>query len=137
MKKFAQRKRAPKRAPIYTGVVIQGDGEASRDFDVPTANLALRPLPRIRYGVYAASIELADHRMRGIVSWGAGSGRVQKFEVHLFDFEGDLVGKTLSVTLLKRVGEWIPWTSKERMRQKIWNDIAAAHEWFAQQEKKG
>ena len=135
MNKSVEKKKALKRAPVYTGVVIQGDGEAGRDFDVPTANVALRPLPRIRHGVYAASIELADHLMRGIVSWGAGSGKMHKFEVHLFDFEGDLVGKTLSVTLLKRVGEWIPWTSKERMRQKIWNDIAAAHEWFAEQRK--
>lgn len=135
MKKAVEKKRALKRAPVYTGVVIQGDGEAGRDFDVPTANLALSPLPGIRHGVYAASIELANHHMHGIVSWGAGSGKMHKFEVHLFDFEGDLVGKTLTVTLLKRVGEWIPWTSKERMRQKIWNDISAAHEWFGAYKK--
>ena len=134
MQKRLERKKAPRKASLYTGLVVQGDGVARRDFDVPTANLDLHRLPRVRYGVYAASIVLADHPMRGVVSWGPG--KVRKFEAHLFDFEGDLLGKTLSVTLLKRVGEWIPWTSKERMRQKIWNDIAATHEWFATQDKR-
>lgn len=115
-------------------MVIKGDGIASRDFDVPTANLDLHPLPRIRYGIYAASVILADHPMRAIVCWGAG--KPPKFEVHLFEFEGDLLGKTLEVQLLKRIGELVPWISKERMRQKIWSDVALVREWFAIQDKK-
>lgn len=134
MKQFAQKKRTTRKAVVYKGIVIKGDGVASRDFDVPTANLHFRPLPRVRYGIYTASVKVNGFLKQGIVSWGPGITR--KFEVHLFDFTGDLVGKGLSVTLLKRVGEWVPWTSQERMRQKIWNDIAAAHEWFAEQKRK-
>lgn len=135
MKASAQKKKFVRQTPVYRGVVVRGDGIAGRDFDVPTANLQLDAWPRVQHGVYAARIILDGHVMRGVVSWGPVEG-VRKFEAHLFDFEGDLAGKKLTVTLLKRVGEWIPWTSKERMRQKVWNDVAAVHEWFAQQEKK-
>ncbi len=113
----------------YCGVVVRGDGSAGRDYDVPTANLDFLPRPRIRHGVYAAKIKYASKNYFGLVCWGVG--RPAKFEVHLFKFKGNLLGKKITVTLCKRLSELIAWESKERMRQKIYHDIDLALQYFA------
>ena len=115
--------------PTYKGLVVRGDGSAGRDYDLPTANLDFQPRPRIRYGVYTATIKLASKKFFGIACWGVG--RPAKFEVHLFKFHGNLLGKKITVTLGKRLSELVAWESKERMRQKIYHDVDLARQYFA------
>jgi riboflavin kinase/FMN adenylyltransferase len=115
--------------PVYSGVVVKGDGLAGREFDVPTANLDFRPRPRIRHGVYAAKIRYGRRRFNGIVCWGVG--RPGKFEVHLFGFRGQLLGKKITVEIHRRLSELVTWQSKERMRQKIQHDIDLARQYFS------
>lgn len=106
---------------IYIGTVVEGDGIAARDYDMPTANLSFHDEIRLDTGVYAAVITYNETPYEGVVCYGVGNPK--KFEAHLFGFNGELVGEKLSVELIEKVSELIPWQSKERMRQKIFHDI--------------
>ncbi len=109
------------------GKVIQGDGIAGFEFGVPTANLDLKEWPEVGKGVYAAVVEVDSWRFQGVVSYG---GNPLKFEVHLLNFDGDLVGRTMTVELLDKVSEFLPWNTKERLRQKILHDVQMTREIF-------
>ena len=101
--------------------VVSGEGVAGTVYDLPTANLYLDQelSDVIDPGVYAAYVYYAENEYEAV----AYQDESKKFEVHLFDFEGDLVGKVLKVKLLRKVSEYIPWISVDRMRQKIQHDV--------------
>ncbi|MBT3602727.1 MAG: hypothetical protein HN521_06630 [Candidatus Latescibacteria bacterium] len=111
------------------GVVEKGQGIALRDYDVPTANLAVEGKLQLETGVYAALTEYKEKKYESIVCYGTGDDG-NKFEVHLFDFDQYIYGDTLDVELLEKVSEIIPWHSKERMRQKIVHDLQMVEEVF-------
>ncbi len=82
------------------GEVIHGD-KRGRTIGYPTANLALGPYLRPRYGVYAVRARLPDGR---VVDGAANVGVRPQFdppreglETYLFDFDGDLYGQTLAI----------------------------------------
>ena len=78
------------------GVVELGD-QRGRTIGFPTANVALGEHLRPRFGVYAVRA-LVDGTWRdGVANLGRRPtfGKLQEnFEVHLFDFSGDLYGQT-------------------------------------------
>ena len=100
----------PERASIKLGRhwAIRGTvahGEArGRTIGFPTANIALgRHLEPAR-GVYAVTARLADgRRVRGVANVGrrptVGPATETRLEVNIFDFEGDLYGAELEVSL--------------------------------------
>ena len=109
---------------IVRGVVTRGRGIAKEVFGVPTANLVFNVTPNIAAGVYAGFVSIASHQKNTFpvaICIGADGGT--KFEVHIFDFDGDLVGTTLDVEVLDRVSDIVPWESEEQMREKIQNDL--------------
>ncbi len=107
---------------IITGIVERGDGISLRDYGIPTANLDLKGIdPGISFGVYAARVKSPFGTYLGALCYGVGEP--PKFEVHLLGFEGNLLGRELSVEVVEKVSELIAWTSRERMRQKIVHDI--------------
>jgi riboflavin kinase / FMN adenylyltransferase len=84
------------------GVVEHGD-KRGRTIGFPTANVALGPTQRPRYGVYAveASLDGAEW-WPGVANVGRRptvDGLRELFEVHLFDRDADLYGKPLRVRL--------------------------------------
>ncbi len=111
------------------GVVERGEGIASGVFEVPTANIRLDELLDVQDGVYASLVQY-----NGVDMESASIYRVDpvKLEVHIFGLSEDLYGKELSVLLLKKVSEIVPWVSVERMRQKIHHDLDLVKEYFQQ-----
>jgi riboflavin kinase/FMN adenylyltransferase len=91
-----------------TGTVVRGDGRG-RHMGYPTANLAIdmqKVLPRT--GVYAvrAWVPGEDEPFGGMLNIGVRptfDGRDARVEVNLFEFEGDLYGRSLRVDFV----EWI------------------------------
>ena len=82
------------------GEVIHGD-KRGRTIGYPTANMALGPYQRPRYGIYAVRVALPDGRL---VDGAANVGvrpqfdpPVEGLETYLFDFDEDLYGQTLAV----------------------------------------
>lgn len=85
------------------GAVIHGD-KVGRTIGYPTANLDLADYLRPRYGIYAVRARLDDGR---IVDGAANLGIRPSFdppkellEPYLFDFTGDLYGRTMEVELI-------------------------------------
>jgi riboflavin kinase/FMN adenylyltransferase len=85
------------------GVVEHGD-KRGRTIGYPTANVALGPYLRPRFGIYAVRGRLADGR---VVDGAANLGIRPTFEPprellepYFFGFEGDLYGQTVEVELI-------------------------------------
>lgn len=88
------------------GPVIMGD-QRGRDLGYPTANLAFGEQIIPRYGIYAARVQVLDGPHAGVYDGVASIGErptfginAPNFEVHLFDFEGDLYGTEISAGLV-------------------------------------
>ncbi|MDD9842091.1 MAG: bifunctional riboflavin kinase/FAD synthetase [Alphaproteobacteria bacterium] len=92
------------------GVVEKGDGRG-RQLNVPTANLAVTDYHLPRFGVYAIQAEQIEDKgnatsgrlFDGVANLGirpSFDASQPKLEVHLFDFDGDLYGAMLCVSLI-------------------------------------
>lgn len=84
------------------GEIAHGD-KRGRDLGYPTANMHLPRDCRLRYGVYAVRMKVDGIWRDGVASFGSrptfddGAPRLESF---LFDFSGDLYGKTVDVALV-------------------------------------
>ena len=85
----------------FTARVIHGD-KRGRELGFPTANLELPDGAELAFGVYAVRARHGGQWLDGVASYGRrptfDNGR-PLFEVHLFDFAGDLYGAELKVEL--------------------------------------
>jgi len=110
------------------GEVELGD-QRGRTIGYPTANVALGEHLRPRFGVYAVRA-LVDGTWRDAV---ANLGRrptfgklKENFEVHLFDFTGDLYGQTLRVALVDFIRPEMKFTGLDQLKAQIAADGQAA-----------
>lgn len=90
-----------------SGPVVMGD-QRGRDLGYPTANLAYGEQLIPKYGIYAAWVEVLEGPHQGVYPGVASLGErptfgvnAPNFEVHLFDFAGDLYGNEISVSLVQ------------------------------------
>ncbi len=88
------------------GAVLHGE-KRGRELGYPTANMAVEGLHLPRLGVYAVKVEVLAGPHQGLYDGVASLGvrpmfgvNAPNFEVHLFDFKGDLYGSPLSVALV-------------------------------------
>jgi len=110
------------------GAVELGD-QRGRTIGFPTANVALGEHLRPRFGVYAVRA-LVDGTWRNAVA-NLGKrptfGKLQEnFEVHLFDFAGDLYGKVLRVELVDFIRPEMKFAGLDQLKAQIAADGAAA-----------
>jgi riboflavin kinase/FMN adenylyltransferase len=85
-----------------SGEVVHGQ-KRGRDLGFPTANLRLDPACGLKHGIYAVRVALEGRRYDGVASFGRRptfDNGAPLLEVFLFDFSGDLYGKTLDVALI-------------------------------------
>jgi riboflavin kinase / FMN adenylyltransferase len=115
------------------GEVIHGD-KRGRILGFPTANIALDPSNRLRFGVYAVTLEA-----RGVVHKGVASfGRRPTFddgapllEVNLFDFSGDLYGERVEVVFYGFIRGEEKFASVDELVARMKLDAAEAKEILA------
>lgn len=83
-------------------VVIHGD-KRGRDLGWPTANVELGPYQRPAYGIYAVRVRLDDGTEHdGVASLGTRpmfDPPRELLEANLFDYDGDLYGRTIAIAL--------------------------------------
>ena len=100
------------------GIVVHGDARG-RTIGFPTANLA--PIDRTFLpadGVYVVEVEVMGKRYRGMASVGKNStfdGTELRFEANIFDFEGDIYGKTIEVFWLDYIRDMIKFNNIEEL----------------------
>ena len=115
-----------------TGPVIEGD-RRGRTLGYPTANLDFGEQLIPRFGIYAARVTVHDGPHRGEYDGVASIGERPtfgvnrpNFEVHLFDFAGDLYGADLSAGLVQRLRGEVRFGRVEELIEQMDRDSAEA-----------
>ncbi len=110
------------------GAVELGD-QRGRTIGFPTANVALGEHLRPRFGVYAVRALVNDSWHAAVANLGRRPtfGKLQEnFEVHLFDFAGDLYGKTLRVEMVDFIRPEMKFSGLDQLKAQIAADGEAA-----------
>jgi len=107
--------------------------QRGRTIGVPTANLSLGEYIRPRFGVYAAfaRIEGEGELLPGVVNIGTRptmDGKEERLEMHLFDFTGDLYGRSLQVSLLEFIRDEKKFDGLPALQEQIAKDIKTARQ---------
>lgn len=110
-------------------VVEHGDGRG-RELGYPTANLSLGRYQRPAYGIYAVSVRLDDgSEHSGVASFGVRptfEPAKELLEAFLFDWSGDLYGRTIEVSLIAFIRPEEKFDSAEALVAQMREDEAKA-----------
>ena len=111
------------------GMVEHGD-ERGRTLGFPTANIALGPYLRPRFGVYAVRGRLADGRMLdGVANLGTRpmfDPPKEWLEPHFLDFDGDLYDRRVEVELISFIRDEARFDTLDELAAQIAADGAEA-----------
>lgn len=116
----------------FHGVVIPGN-KRGRLLGFPTANIPLTlPIPE---GIYAATVELQGKSFQGATFIGPSKTYNEtdyKSETFIFDFEKDIYGEELSITLHKKIRGNKKFSSEKELIEQMKKDISAISSFFDQ-----
>jgi riboflavin kinase/FMN adenylyltransferase len=116
------------------GVVQRGDARG-RELGYPTANLELGDYLRPRYGIYAVRVTLDDGSEHpGVASLGVRptfEPPQELLEAHLFNFDGDLYGRTIEVALHAYIREEKKFSDVHALTAQMREDEASARRLLA------
>lgn len=112
------------------GEVLHGFARG-RDFGFPTANVALGDYVRPRLGVYAVRVDTGDGvLLPGVASVGVnptvGELPAPLLEAHLFDFSGDLYGRTIEVEMIHFLRDEAKFDDIGALKRQMTQDVIAA-----------
>ena len=118
--------------------VEHGDARG-REMGFPTANMHLGHCLAPAYGVYAVRVNILDNdrivaRHDGVANFGVRpmyKVAVPLMETHLFDFDGDLYGKDLSVELVRYIRPEAKFSGLDALIAQIGRDAQAARPMLA------
>lgn len=101
---------------LLEGTVISGD-KRGRELGFPTANFALPANSDLAQGVYAVRIKLGNRILDGVAAYGKPMfDNVQPpFEAHIFDFDEDIYGSHIAVTLVDFIRGQIKFDGLEQL----------------------
>lgn len=108
-----------------SGTVIEGR-KLGRELGFPTANLRLGDLQAPKHGVWVVTV---DGEKPGVANLGTRptlDGEECLLEVHVFDFSGDLYGKTIKVRFEKYLRAEKKFASVDVLREQIAKDVDEA-----------
>jgi riboflavin kinase/FMN adenylyltransferase len=115
------------------GRVVEGDGRG-RQLGFPTANVATSNELVPPDGVYATLLLLDGAILPSVTNIGVrptfGGGGAPVVETHVFDFDGDLYGRTVRVAFVQRLRDERPFPSIDALRRQIDADCAHARTLF-------
>lgn len=89
---------------FFDGCVVKGD-QRGRELGYPTANTVTHSNFQLAQGVYAVRVRLGDRLLDGVAAFGKPMFNNQRppFETHIFDFDEDIYGQTLSIALISHI----------------------------------
>lgn len=111
---------------FFEGLVIRGD-QLGRKLGYPTANLAYTNKDKIHlgHGVYAVYVEVEGQQKIGMMSIGNRPTLTksdERIEVNIFDFDKDIYGKTIRVTVKKYLRGQEKYASLDELIQQLHRD---------------
>ena len=116
------------------GEVIRGR-QLGRTIGFPTANLALQEEQLPPDGVWIVDVTCDDSHWHGVANLGMRptvDGNQRVFEVHLFDVQPDLYGKTLEIEFLRYLRGERKFPDMEALKAQINTDAQMARDWLIQ-----
>lgn len=120
-------------------IVIDGQ-KLARRLGFPTLNQVFRRGALVpKRGVYVTRIRMAGKEKHGITNVGIRptvGGSLLCAETHIFDFEGDLYGKTVTVEFLHFLRAETKFDSVELLSEQVRTDIEQAQLWLKSRSKK-
>ncbi|WEK03140.1 MAG: bifunctional riboflavin kinase/FAD synthetase [Candidatus Devosia phytovorans] len=89
---------------FFDECVVHGD-QRGRELGYPTANTTTHANFQLAQGVYAVRARLGSRLLDGVAAFGKPMFNNQRppFETHLFDFDEDIYGQTISVALIAHI----------------------------------
>ncbi|MCE5195055.1 MAG: dephospho-CoA kinase [Nitrospiraceae bacterium] len=126
--------------PFYIeGKVIKGAGRGGKILHIPTANLSVSEGTDIKEGVYAVKVIFDKHIYNGAANIGTNptfGDTAVNYEVHLFDFAKNLLGKKLRVNFIKRIRDEKKFPSIKALEVQIKKDINRAKQMLSNKYEK-
>ncbi len=109
-----------------TGKVVEGD-RLGRNIGFPTANISIAENYKLipAEGIYAVTATIEDRTFKGMLYIGKRpvlNGTEQRIEVNLFDFDGDIYGKQITVYFKDRIRGDEHFESMEKLKEKMKED---------------
>lgn len=109
-----------------TGVVIHG-AQLGRKMGFPTANIDARDIEDIDNGVYFSTVDIDGTTYKAMSNVGCRpsvDGTTRLLETHIFGFEGDLYGQTITVNLIRKIRDERRFSSIDALQQQLQADAA-------------
>jgi riboflavin kinase / FMN adenylyltransferase len=117
----------------FTATVIKGN-QLGRTIGFPTANLDTEAMGKLvpGNGVYVTSVQLGERRFKGMMNIGNrptvnGIGRVT--EVHILDFDEDIYGQQLTITIHHRLRNETKFPSLDALKNQLQRDKDATDQY--------
>jgi riboflavin kinase / FMN adenylyltransferase len=121
-------------AYFFSGTVVKGK-QLGRTIGFKTANLQLQNSLKLipGNGVYVVQVQWDDLTFQGMMNIGTrptvdGMNRV--IEVHILDFDQEIYGEELTITILKRLRNEQKFDGLEALKQQLTLDKKATAEYF-------
>jgi riboflavin kinase/FMN adenylyltransferase len=113
------------------GTVVPGKQQA-RELGYPTANLKYASETSPEHGVWACRARVQDQIYNALAVVGMWSleNLLPSLEVHILDFNQDLYDQELSVELITKLRDLLPFSDMDSLKQQIVEDIRMANESF-------
>ena len=111
-----------------SGLIVGGAGRGTV-MGFPTANIRLEEGVILRHGIYAVNAYLEGRKLQGAGYLGTRptfDAGLPVLEIFLFDFDGDLYGKTMEIEFIGFIREDIKFRSMEALAVQIEDDCAKA-----------
>lgn len=118
-----------------TGKIIEGF-KVGRTIGFPTANISVWERFKVipKHGVYAVRVKIGSDLHQGMLYIGRrptiNTVNEATIEVNIFNFNGDLYGKTITVYFLKFIRHDIKFTTVELLQHQLRADEQAVRKFF-------
>jgi riboflavin kinase/FMN adenylyltransferase len=123
-------------APWFvSGEVIHGE-KRGRDLGFPTANLRLDASCGLKHGIYAVRAKVDGRLIDGVASFGRRptfDNGAPLLEVFLFDFAGDLYGRTIDVAFIGWIRGEERFASIDALKRAMDGDVVRAKDALARE----
>jgi len=111
------------------GIVTTGRNRGGKLLGFPTVNIKLHDELCPKTGVYAVTVEQTDKKYKGVANIGYSptfDDHVFTVEVHILDFDENLIGLKIRVNFIKRLRDEIKFSSISELSEQIKKDIKKA-----------
>ncbi len=120
--------------PYITGKVVTGTHRGTNILGFPTANIETSWELLPQRGVYAVKILRKDTLHYGVANIGINptfGGHELKIEVHILNFDKDVVGEDMAIEFIEKIRDEVRFSSSDELKQKISEDIEFAKKVFS------